>query len=417
MSEATLKGEPSTTVLQGSDESGNGVIRILTVDDNDALRYSLGRFLREAGYHVIEASTGREALSLAKESPDLITLDINLPDMTGFQVCRELKADPTTASIPILHVSATFVDAESKVRGLESGADGYLAEPIDRAELVATVGALLRLKNAEAIARQQAESAERARKELERFNASLEERISARTAELKTANESLRELSARLLQMQDEDRRRIARELHDGVGQLLAAIAMNNSLISEEGTNLGSRAAKALENNESLVREVMRSIRTISYLLHPPLLDEAGLHSALRSYVEEFSARSGIHVDLDYPSDLERLPTELETAMFRIIQESLGNVHRHSSSRNAGISVALANGNICLKIRDNGVGISSAKQKEIGVTGKIGVGLRGMRERIAHLGGEFCIESGSTGTTVTAMIPLRAANSEEGEVA
>ena len=220
--------------------------KILAVDDNDAMRYSLVRSLQDAGYSVTEARTGREALALAANAPDLITLDVNLPDMTGFQVCRQLKSDPATSSIPVLHVSSTYVDPEYRVKGLEGGADAYLSEPIDRAELVATVGALLRLKNAENRARQQATEAEAARQELARLNASLEDKITERTAELKVANDGLRELSTRVLKMRDEERRRLARELHDSVGQLLAAITMNLDLIGKESDKLSSQSVQAL---------------------------------------------------------------------------------------------------------------------------------------------------------------------------
>src|SRR5579862_8962749 len=219
-----------------TDLPGNNTIRILTVDDNEALRYSLVRSLRDAGYQVIEAKTGAEAIARAAELPDLITLDVNLPDMNGFQVCRKIKADPATTHIPILHVSSTFVDPQSRVRGLEGGADAYLAEPIDRAELVATVGALLRLKTAEMMARQQAQIAEQARRDLAELNANLEHRVGERTEELKRANENLKELSIRVLQMQDEERRRIARELHDGVGQTLAAMKMNRAVVVKEAS-------------------------------------------------------------------------------------------------------------------------------------------------------------------------------------
>src|SRR5581483_2646859 len=235
----------------GAGPSEKSAFKILTVDDNEALRYSLVRCLRDAGYYTLEAKTGEEALTLAANQPDLITLDVNLPGMSGFEVCRKLKSDPATAHIPVLHISATCIDPESRIRGLAGGADAFLAEPIDRGELVATVGALLRLKNAEMLAREEAEAAENARRELAQLNATLENRVTERTAELKRANDSFRELSARLLQMQDEERKRLARELHDGIGQLLVAITMNNAAIEEEAASLSPPGRKALEENES----------------------------------------------------------------------------------------------------------------------------------------------------------------------
>src|SRR5215467_3173425 len=145
-------------------------IKILVIDDNDALRYAVVRSLREAGFQIAEAATGAEGLRLAAESPDLILLDVNLPDMSGFEVCKQIKGSPRTSHIPVLHISSTFVDPEFRVRGLQGGADAYLAEPIDRAELIATVKALLRLSQAEASARQQAARAEAALAELADLN-------------------------------------------------------------------------------------------------------------------------------------------------------------------------------------------------------------------------------------------------------
>lgn len=410
------KGRVRWEGFSGASSFGSGS-RILTVDDNDAMRYSLVRSLQDAGYNVVEARTGKEALMLAANAPDLITLDVNLPDMTGFQVCRQLKSDPVTSSIPVLHVSSTFVDPEHRVKGLEGGADAYLAEPIDRAELVATIGALLRLKNAENRARQQAAEAEAARQELARLNASLEDKITERTGELKVANEGLRELSTRLLKMRDEERRRLARELHDSVGQLLAAITMNLDLIGRESNKLSSQSVQALADNGSMVREVMQSIRTISHLLHPPLLDEAGLPSALQWYVDEFSKRSGIRVDLDCEDSTDRLPSEMETAIFRIIQECLGNVHRHSESQTASIRLEISGDRAFLEVRDEGKGIPDNMQEELKSKGHMGVGLRGIRERIAQFGGELQIDSGSTGTVVTAVIPCTPIASASDEVA
>jgi signal transduction histidine kinase len=398
-----------------ADLSGNGATKILTVDDNEALRYSLVRSLRDAGYQVMEARTGAEAIARAAElMPDLITLDINLPDISGFQVCRKLKGDPATTHIPILHVSSTFVDPQSRVQGLEGGADAYLAEPIDRAELVATVGALLRLKKAETTSRQQAQAAEKARKELALLNATLEARVNERTAELRTANESLREFSARLLKMQDDERRRIARDLHDSVGQLLAAISMNMAVIETETDKLSADAKKAFFENRSFVQQVLQGIRTMSHLLHPPLLDESGLPSALRWYVEEFSQRSGVSVTLEFSPAFERLSSEMETALFRIVQESLGNIHRHSKSPTAEIRIAKNGDSVSLEVRDAGRGIPVEKQEQIKFGIRTGVGLRGMRERVAQLGGQLKIDSDTSGTSIAVTLPYAPAPATEG---
>lgn len=392
-----------------ADLPANNTIRILTVDDNEALRYSLVRSLRDAGYEVVEAKTGAEAIARAAELPDLITLDINLPDISGFQVCRKIKADPATTHIPILHVSSTFVDPQSRIQGLEGGADAYLSEPIDRGELVATVGALLRLKRAETAARLQAEAAEAARRELAQLNATLELRVSERTAELKIANDGLRELSVRLLLLQDEERRRIARELHDTVGQLLAAITMNMAVVETELSSLSPEAQKAFLENRAFVQQILGGIRTISHLLHPPLLDESGLPSALRWYVEEFSQRSGIRVNLELSSNFERFASALETAVFRIVQEALGNIHRHSQSPTADIRLSADRECLKLEIRDAGRGIPADMQRQIKTGIRTGVGLRGMRERVAQMGGQLEIESSEKGTAILASFPRSAA--------
>jgi signal transduction histidine kinase len=382
------------------DKSG---IKILTVDDNEASRYSIVRSLRDAGYLVLEASTGREALARVAEGPDLITLDVNLPDVHGFEVCKQIKSNPSTAHIPVLHLSCTSVDPDSRVQGLASGADAYLTEPIDRAELVATVGALLRLKLAETQARQQAEFAERARKELTALNETLETRVNERTAELEAANASLRELSARLLSMQDQERRRISRELHDSVGQMLAAIKMNNDAIARE--SLSPQGREAVLQNSSMVDEILSGIRTISHLLHPPLLDEAGLSSALSWYAQEFSQRSGIRVMLNCDSSVGRLPADLETAIFRIAQECLGNVHRHSKSATASLSLTVRDGIAHLEITDEGCGIPPQRLREL-TDRRGGVGLRGLRERVTQFGGRFQVQSSTDGTKVTADLPV-----------
>ena len=174
-----------------------------------------------------------EALEMVSKLPDLVTLDVNLPDIDGFKVCQSIKNNPATNHIPVLHVSSTFVEPEYRAQGLKGGADGYLAEPIDRAELLATVGALLRLKQAERDARRHAELTEIAHKEIRELNAGLELRVKERTMELERKSEEIQELNGRLLQLQDEERRRLARELHDSTGQMLAALNINLTLMKD----------------------------------------------------------------------------------------------------------------------------------------------------------------------------------------
>jgi len=381
--------------------------RVLVVDDNDSLRYTVVRSLREAGYEVVEARNGAEAMALASEDPDLITLDVNLPDKSGIEVCGLLKNDPATSHIPILQLSASFVDAESRVRGLQGGADAYLTEPFDRAELTAMVAALLRIKRTERQARLQAKEAEEARQQLAELNGTLERRVAERTADLETANANLRELTQRLMAMQDDEHRRISRELHDGVGQLLAALSINISLVTTEADKLSDRGRKALLGNTSMVDEIIRNIRTMSHLLHPPLLDEAGVASALEWYVDEFGKRSGLKVEFDCSPVIGRLSSDMEIAIFRIVQESLGNVLRHSQSRTAFVKLDLAGENVRLCVRDEGIGIAVDRQRELQKGSRAGVGLRGMRERVRQLGGALQIHSNPQGTEIVVVLPSR----------
>ena len=241
----------------------------------------------------------------------------------------------------------------------------------------------------------------------------LEDRVRERTADLDVVNRNLRELSARLMQLQDDERRRIARELHDSVGQTLAALGMNLSLVRNDIERL-SGIVSALNDSENLVREMSSEVRTISHLLHPPLLDEAGLCSAVRWYVDGFAQRSGIKVDLHLPEDFGRLPAEMETAIFRVIQESLTNIHRHSGSSVAKIQLRQIGDEVAVQVSDKGKGIPSDKLEEMSSTGTPGVGIRGMRERLRQLGGALDIESAKVGTVVTVRLPLERSSRQEG---
>jgi len=238
----------------------------------------------------------------------------------------------------------------------------------------------------------------------------LEEAVKQRTVELDKTNQNLRELSARLLQLQDDERRRIARELHDSVGQMLAALGMNLAAVGTDIQRL-TKISNTVNDSAALVQELSKEVRTISHLLHPPLLDEAGLASALRWYVEGFAQRSKIEVDLDFSTDFGRLPRESETAIFRTVQECLTNIHRHSESRTATIRIAASDIHVRVEVEDRGKGIPPEKQFEMTSTGTPGVGIRGMRERLRQLGGSLDIHSNEKGTLIVAQLPLTTTSS------
>jgi PAS domain S-box-containing protein len=232
----------------------------------------------------------------------------------------------------------------------------------------------------------------------------LEQRVRERTYALEASNVSLRELSARLLQTQDEERRRIARELHDSIGQLLAAMSMNIATLSIEKSKLSAIAKGCLDDNEALVVRVSDEIRTLSYLLHPPLLDEIGLESALKDYVDGFSTRSKIEVRLDIPREFGRLSKDAEIALFRVAQECLTNIHRHSGSGTAAIRIVRDDGTVKLEVQDDGKGMPAERVALLNTTGTLGVGFRGMRERLRQLGGSLVVSSNEKGTLVAATL-------------
>lgn len=223
---------------------------------------------------------------------------------------------------------------------------------------------------------------------------------------LKRAENTVRWLSGRLLQLRDDERRRIARDLHDSVGQTLTAVKMNLSYLRRDTSRLDEKGRNALTESTELIDSCLKEVRTISHLLHPPMLDEVGLLPAIRWYTTGFAGRSGIEVELDLPVTLHRLPTELETAVFRVVQESLTNVHRHSGSPTATIRLQAEPDRIHLQVIDQGRGIPHDKLSFRHESATPGVGLLGMRERLRQLRGELEISSNGQGTTVNAIIPL-----------
>lgn len=215
--------------------------------------------------------------------------------------------------------------------------------------------------------------------------------------ERKRYQEQLQALSGKLMQVQDEERRRIARDLHDSTGQKLVALKL--SLEQHRSSSRGSA------DEVKLVDDILQDIRTLSQLLHPPLLEESGLLSAVRWLVEGFSSRSGINVTFNSADKIDRLPPDVELALFRVIQEALNNIHRHSEASAAELDVKKLNDSLVLTISDDGKGMHAPAGKKPGPA-TLGVGLLGMRERLSQLGGRLTIHSGKKGTKIEAQVPL-----------
>jgi PAS domain S-box-containing protein len=209
----------------------------------------------------------------------------------------------------------------------------------------------------------------------------------------------------RLMKIQDEERRKIARELHDSAGQTLTALDLSLAQLMERVRVIAPELVEEGKEIEVIVQQLFREIRTTSYLLHPPLLDEAGLSSALNWYVQGVAERSGIEINLSISRDMGRLPAEMELAIFRMVQECLTNIHRHAESKTASIRVARQEENLRIEVRDEGKGIPIQRLAEIQSRGS-GVGIGGIRERLRQFHGEMRIESDGSGTTVLASIPL-----------
>jgi signal transduction histidine kinase len=301
---------------------------------------------------------------------------------------------------------------DGEVRGVMTFFSHKLRHPDDTLlQLLATLGSQI----GQFLQRRKAET------DLRAAHAELEARIARRTDQLSTMNralqeeiaertqveESLRLLSARLLRVQDEERQRLARDLHDSTAQGLAALTMNLAVTQERRGDLDERTRNALEECDALAQRCSKEIRSLAYLLHPPLLEEVGLVAALRWCAEGFAKRSGISVDVDLPPDFGRLPMDVENALFRIVQECLTNVQRHSGSPTARIRLVRNPHWVSLEVRDQGRGMPAGIADRRDAVESLGVGLLGMRERVRQLGGLLRIDSTGQGATVRVEIGLQ----------
>ncbi len=354
---------------------------ILIVDDEADSRTLLRTLLTEHGYQVRAADGGELALAtMAKTRPDLILLDIRMPGMNGFEVYRQLKNRADTQDIPVMFISASS-DLDEKVEGLRLGAVDYVAKPFQREELLARVGTHL---------------------ELGRLRRHLEELVATRTADLHKSEQHARNLAARLIDAQEEERKRIARELHDDLSQRLAVLGM---LVDEIRHDIGDSHEKTrrglIEARDQLI-ELHMAIRELSHNLHPSVVERAGLGEALRLHCAEFS-RAGTPVALAITGEWRRLNSHAALGLFRVVQEALNNVQKHAVATQVNVRLSSNDHGAELSITDNGSGFDTHSLNR-----NTGLGLNSMEERIRFLGGSIRVESApGSGTSIQVNIPVR----------
>ncbi|MFZ0335033.1 MAG: response regulator [Candidatus Acidiferrales bacterium] len=351
-------------------------VNILMVDDQPGKLLTYEAILNELGENLIKAHSGREALEhLLKTDIAVVLMDVSMPDLDGFELADMIHQHPRFQETAIIFISAVYLTDLDRLKGYERGAVDYISVPV--------VPELLRAK------------------------VSVFAKLHRRTQQLELVNRELSTLSARLIATQDEERRRIARELHDSVGHFVVALSMNNSLALRHAEKVSLEAAEALRQNTLLVEQLSKEIRTVSHLLHPPLLDDLGLMPAIQSFADGFAERSKVRVTVELAPDIGRLAPNMEISIFRIVQECLTNVYRHSGSETAHIKIWPSQQNLLtVQVCDEGKGIPLEDRTSMPPGKNHGVGLRGMRERVRELGGTLEVQSSENGTSVTVVLPL-----------
>jgi signal transduction histidine kinase len=347
-------------------------VNILMVDDQPAKLLSYEAILDELNENLIKANSGKEALEqLLKNDIAVVLMDVSMPELDGFELAEMIRQHPRFQKTAIIFISAVHLTDLDRIKGYQRGAVEYISVPV--------IPELLRAK------------------------VTVFAELHRKSQQLQMLNQELRNLSTRLITMQDDERRRLARDLHDGLGQELGAAKMmiDGMLLPNQTAELRAEAASQAS---MLIDTALQKISSMSHLLHPPLLDEVGLTLALRWYVDGLTQRSSIETSIDIRPDFPRLTPELETAVFRIVQEALTNVFRHSQAQKAHVSVVTEQSQLAITVRDDGKGISDRIEKFH--VDSIGIGIGGMRQRVKEFGGDLRLRNAATGTLVEVVIPL-----------
>src|SRR5579864_764104 len=360
----------------------------------------IARVLRQSAINICTVESLQELESSISENAGaaIISEEVLQNGAIG-TLAQRISAQPPWSDFAIIVLTGgglSTASTESAVRSRAPlGNVTLLERPLRPVTLISAVRSALLARRRQYEVRDHLRERAAAEDALRRAHDALESLVEQRTA-------ALRRLSAKLLRVQDDERRRIARELHDSLGQDLTAAKISLDMLSQESDS----TSQHLRDARILVDRSISDTRTLSHLLHPPLLDEAGFLSAAKWYVDGFGQRSGIKTKLDLPSHVHRLPRRTEVALFRILQEALTNVHRHSGSRAVNVSVRTDESVVVLTVQDFGIGVPREVLDRFWKTGNVGVGLAGIRERLKELGGFLEIESNLDGTQLKATIPI-----------
>jgi signal transduction histidine kinase len=356
--------------------TANEKVNILMVDDQPGKLLSYEVILDALGENLIKANSGKEALEcLLKTDIAVVLMDVSMPELDGFELAAMIRQHPRFQQTAIIFISAVHLTDLDRLQGYQRGAVDYISVPI--------IPELLRAK------------------------VSVFSELYRKTRELETLNRELRRLSNSLIVTQDEERRRIARELHDGLGQELTAVKMMLDGILRPDLSPEWKERAVADSGASLARAIQQ-VRSISHLLHPPLLDEVGLSCALSQYLGGFTERSGIETSIDIPpEDFPRFKPELETAIFRIVQEALTNVFRHSGAQKVRVGLVKSEDQIVVTVRDDGKGIADHILEFR--PGSVGIGIGGMRQRVKEFGGELRLQNANPGALLEVTIPISSA--------
>lgn len=365
-------------------------LRVLAIDDQPGILAALEAELAGAGHKALTAGSGDRGLCLAQsERPDVILLDIRMPGMDGLQVLRVLKAGAETAAIPVILLTGQQ-DLEPLRRGFALGADDYLRKPFNSVELQARIGHQARLKEAGDALRQARDG--------------LEVQVQERTAELDVTMKRLQALAHQLIEVQEAERRRVAIELHDEIGQAMTAVRVNLQAALRLQDPLAVRCQ--LQESVILIDQGIEHVRQLLVDLRPPLLDDMGLVNALQMYVEQQARRSGWQARCDFRLAAAPLPANLELTCFRVVQEALTNAARHAQARQVGVELRQEDAVLNLIVWDDGIGFDSRAARRQ-TTGGSHLGLLGMQERVSLAGGLLELDSApSRGTEIRVRLPL-----------